>query len=223
MTLKEKQVTRAALLSEGSVAIDFLGRYEKREAVPYDFARDPRNVRIWYAIARKFDEAGTRPSLSLPLAASLDDIKSVVTTIVETFKRNVEENGCYSLLLNDDGSPRKENIVQRAFQAIALAYCEASNLDLAPEPNAGRGPVDFKFSHGSTQRVLVEFKRSKSTQLIHGFTGQLATYEKAEATARSIYVVLDYGDNDSGMDKLRQLDEESRVGTCQDHWHRKLA
>ena len=148
LTETRKAVTRAALLSQRSVFAEFLERYEARPAEAYDFQDDPRNHRLWYTLARLFLEQGSIPKLELRKEPSDHDILETTQTIVHEFKRNVEHNGLWQVFYNDDESPRRESIIQRTFQAVAQAYCTANNLDLSVEPNAGRGPVDFKVSRG---------------------------------------------------------------------------
>ncbi|MBV5349814.1 hypothetical protein JZU71_01240, partial [bacterium] len=67
---------------------------------------------------------------------------------------------------------------------IASSYCIANDLDISPESDAGRGPVDFKFSNGSKGKVLVEIKLTSNNQLQHGFESQLPIYMKAEGAIR---------------------------------------
>ena len=85
------------------------------------------------------------------------------------FKQLVEANRLSRVLYNDDGSTRKERTAQQAFFVIATTYCEANNVDISPEADAGAGPVDFKLSQGFRNRVLVEVKLSSNQRLLHGF------------------------------------------------------
>ena len=76
---------------------------------------------------------------------------------------------------------------------VADAYCEANNLDLSRESNAGRGPVDFKVAGGYKARVLAEIKLSSNTKLVHGFERQVDEYTQAESAQRAVFVVIDVG------------------------------
>lgn len=198
IVLRRKDVAREALLTRIDVLSEFISRYEQRHAAPYDFSDDPNNQRLWYDFARAF--LGASPTLALQLSAAPTDtaVLAVVHRIISEFKKNVEHNGLWQLFYNDDGTSRREAIIQRAFQAVAHAYCESNGLDLSPETNSGRGPVDFKFSHGA-RRVLVELKRSSNSRLLHGYKAQLAAYEAAEGVSRSIYVIIDQGDSDNAV------------------------
>jgi hypothetical protein len=96
-------------------------------------------------------------------------------------------------LLYADDRPRHEEAAQKLFHGIADSYCEANNLDLSREANAGRGPVDFKVSSGYQARVLVEAKLTTNKQLLHGLEDQISEYQKAEKTQTSVYLVIDVG------------------------------
>lgn len=76
---------------------------------------------------------------------------------------------------------------------VALSYCEANNLDITPEAETGRGPVDFKFSNALDGRILVEIRLSKNGQLVTGYTKQLDIYNAAEKSFDSRYLVIDVG------------------------------
>ncbi len=58
------------------------------------------------------------------------------------------------------------------------------------EVNNGRGPVDFKISHGKENAVLVEFKLASNSKLRHNMAKQTEVYKKASDTKRAIIVVL---------------------------------
>ena len=75
------------------------------------------------------------------------------------------------------------------FFAIADSYCTANNLDISPESDAGRGPVDFKVSKGSS-KVNVEMKLSRNPKLLHGYKTQLLIYDEAEKTNNSIFFII---------------------------------
>lgn len=65
-------------------------------------------------------------------------------------------------------------------------YISANDLDISFEPDAGRGPVDFKVSRGG-DKTIVEIKLSTNTQYLHGYEEQVEEYGKAECTDKMIY------------------------------------
>ena len=95
---------------------------------------------------------------------------------------------------NPQPTPRKEKAVQLLFWCIVKHYCEANNIDPSPEVETGRGPVDFKFSSGYRNRVLIELKLASSSKLKQGFQKQLSTYLNAHKEFHGYYVIIFYND-----------------------------
>jgi len=62
--------------------------------------------------------------------------------------------------------------------------------DVNREVNNGRGPVDYKVSRGGADKTLVEFKLATNSQLKRNLANQVAIYEKANDTKKSIKVIL---------------------------------
>jgi hypothetical protein len=204
-----KAATRAAFFSNIPYFKQFIEHYKKRQPSVYDFENDPKALRLIHDVLAWAQE--NLVTISPPATRSAQDVYEVVREIVLHFKLQAEQNRLAKAFFVD-ARPRREAIVQGVFQAVADAHCKYNNLDLSPEVNSGRGPVDFKFSDGQRARVLVELKLSNSTQLIHGFEMQLQAYEAAENTDLSIYLVIDtgYGSSDSALDRLSELVDEAK-------------
>ncbi|MGH8602115.1 MAG: hypothetical protein ACREXR_04860 [Gammaproteobacteria bacterium] len=66
----------------------------------------------------------------------------------------------------------------------------ATFYDVNSEVNNGRGPVDFKVSLGNRDASLVEFKLASNSALKKNLQNQVAIYEKANQTSKSLKVVL---------------------------------
>ena len=66
----------------------------------------------------------------------------------------------------------------------------ATSFDVNREPNNGRGPVDFKISSGAVDKTLVEFKLASNKKLAQNLEHQVAVYEAANNTSKSIKVIL---------------------------------
>jgi hypothetical protein len=66
----------------------------------------------------------------------------------------------------------------------------ASPDDVTPEANAGRGPVDFKISHGAFDKTLVEFKLASNSKLAQNLQKQVEIYKKAHDTDKAIKVII---------------------------------
>jgi hypothetical protein len=129
-------------------------------------------------------------ALQLKRPETAAELRDTVNAIVRQFKRLIEENGLSRLLYSDEGKQRPEKFSQLLFYSLADTYCKANNLDVSAEPNAGRGPVDFKISRGYDARATVELKLSSNSGALNGLLAQLPTYAKAEQSAYSCFVLI---------------------------------
>ncbi len=199
-----KSEIREMLFSKPKNLADLIDVYRQAAGNRYDFDEDPDGLFSWEFIGRTAaEESPLRIDIKQP--KSINELRTVVKMIVAQFKKNIEENKLYQVLYNEDGSLRREVFSQRIFYAIADTYCEANNVDLSREPDAGNGPVDFKLSTGYEGRILVEVKKSNNPALLHGFEIQLPAYEKSEATQESVYLILRVTEGDSAIIDLLAL------------------
>ena len=186
--------------------------YRNAAAKPYDFDEDPLGLFEWEEIGQSVAEKFPL-KLGIGSPETIVDLRNIVHSIVKQFKKNIEENRLYETIYDEQGRPRKEVFSQRIFFSVADAYCQANNVDLSREPNAGNGPVDFKVSSGYTGRVLVEIKLSSNSHLVKGFTDQLPAYEKSEATQESFLVILRVTESDAAIrEVLRTRDAALEAG-----------
>lgn len=199
-----KRELKATLLQYPDLLEDLIAQYTAKPAEHYDFNRDPLGLLIW-------QERGQQYAHEYPLEIDLDYVRTpeqllhVVLAICKQFRHLVEANGLNRHLYNDDGDLRHERFAQLLFYAIADTYCQANDLDLSREPNAGRGPVDFKLSRGYRMRVNVEVKYSTNTHLYKGYEKQLPIYNEGERTKHSIYLVIQTSDKTTVIDDLIEL------------------
>ncbi|MNN15885.1 hypothetical protein D3C81_1290050 [compost metagenome] len=207
MTLAQrKEKLRRDFIRFPKVLSDIIRAYEAEVPDKYDFSDDPSGEVIWYR-ASKDVVAASPLGLHLPVNPIVDDVMFVVLKICDHFKKLIEENQLGQLLYNKDGKAKHESAAQLLFFGVASAYCEANNLDLSPESDAGRGPVDFKVSLGFEAKILVELKLTSNKQLKHGFENQLPIYQRAENTTHGVYLVIDNG----GATKSRLFDFQETV------------
>lgn len=194
-TRRDKDETlRLALKSKTSFEI-LLDLVRAAADAPYDLKNDHRGE-IYPAELRKRIAATEPLSLHQHSGRSLNlaEATDAVTKIIEKFKSLIEDKGLWKELWNERlTTARLEKAMQRLFYAVAAAYCEANNLDLSPESDAGCGPVDFKMSNGANVKVLSELKRSTNSKLVAGYTKQLESYKDAEGTTQAFYIVIDIG------------------------------
>jgi hypothetical protein len=67
-----------------------------------------------------------------------------------------------------------------------------SAFDYNAETNNGRGPVDGKASIGSGDKSLIEFKLASNSQLERNLEKQVAVYEAANRTDKSVKVIVSF-------------------------------
>jgi hypothetical protein len=108
------------------------------------------------------------------------------------FKDYVENQDGYKLI-NRAGQPfSREAEVQLFFGLIWYR----TDFDVNREVNNGRGPVDFKVSVGSVDKSLIEFKLGSNASLKRNLEKQIAVYEKANRTRKSVKVIVYYTEHD---------------------------
>lgn len=193
MTEREKkQKLRENFVRFPEVLTEVIRAYQTAVPERYDFKDDPSGEVIWYQASKSLPVAAPLP-LALSARPTLEEVIRVVERICLHFKRLIEENQLGQLLYDKGGRPKHESAAQLLFFGVASAYCKANDLDLSPESDAGRGPVDFKLSAGFDAKVLVELKLTSNRQLAHGFENQLPIYQRAENSTHGIYLVVDNG------------------------------
>lgn len=206
-----KAELRSLLVANPKTLQGLLDAYRKSRARPYNFKADPHGQVIWYAAAR---EAVVEHPLRLLLPAdpSADDVLGLVRTIGHHFKDLVEQHKWWSLLYNPDGRPKREEAAQLLFYGAADLYCGANDIDVSREANAGRGPVDFKFSRGYRARAIAEAKLTTNPRLLHAYEKQVEAYSQAEHTTRAILLVVDVGGSREQLEALltRRADDAKK-------------
>lgn len=166
-----------------------LKAYENEEANFYDFADDRAGETIWYRASKQLPKQ-SELKLKLSKKPTIDEVYTIAKQICLHYKKLLEDNQLCKLLYDKNGQRKHESAAQLLFFGVASAYCEANDLDLSPESDGGRGPVDFKVSSGFKGKVLVEIKLTSNLQLAHGFEKQLPIYQQAECAEKGIYMVV---------------------------------
>lgn len=188
----------------------FVAHIEEERATPYDYSRDRRGLIKWYDATAAYCQ---QTPLTLLFTTQDEFILSIENMILE-FSNYVENNRGWSLLWNDNGTPKSEEAAQLLFLGIVKHYCRANNIDISKEVNIGRGPVDFKTSHGYQFRALLELKLAKNTKFWNGLTRQLPKYQEAEDVARGFFIVIAYTKNDiQKLTDIRRRVEEVNAET----------
>lgn len=199
----KKKTFKEIVLEDTSLLQGVIQDYITAEIKAYDFNKDEIGDASWHQAS--LDYTSNYPLYIKNGIESNDDVMNIVGLICNKFKDLIENNGLNEVLYTDDKKPRRERIAQKLFYAVAYTYCEQNNLDISPEVNSGRGPVDFKFSYGNNYKVLVEAKLTRNPHLVHGYEKQLIEYEKSERTEDSFYLVIDNGGSRERLDELFNL------------------
>lgn len=189
--LKENNNFREALIEA----------YKRHPRKAYDYTQSPSGEYVWYEIAQEFTQLYP---VAIPNDTEAENfVEATTNTICKQFKRLIECNGLNKLLYNGE-KPKHESAAQLLFLGIADSYCKANDLDISPETNKGRGPVDFKLSHGALNKIVVEVKLTSNPQLEHGIMTQLPVYMAQEETKKAIYLIIDNG-HPNKLKKFREL------------------
>ena len=197
-----KAELRRAILSRKDVFEDFLRRNKQSE--PYNLDDDARGHVQWLEVGQRLAQ---REPLALRLTANdRSGLWNVVDSIIEHFKQLIEDKGVWKNLYGPNRAALPESYVQKLFFVLADAYCKANKIDITPEANSGAGPVDFKFSAGYDERLVVEIKLSTNTRLAHGYTQQLQKYKNAESGAEGGFLVIDLGGTGRQLKKVLALE-----------------
>ena len=126
---------------------------------------------------------------------------------VQFLKHVIEDNDGYRLFYNK-GVPIKR---EADLQIIYRLTWYATEFDVNREPNNGRGPVDYAISKGLKDKTLVEFKLASNSQLKRNLENQVAVYEQANNTRKSIKVILFFTDDE--YLKVTQILKELKLDT----------
>ena len=126
-----------------------------------------------------------------------DEFFDKIEQFAQYYKDFIELRSGYKLLWNETKTvPRSEEDVQLLFKGILDEHCRANNIDFTREVNQGMGPVDFRFSCGYSNRVLLEAKLAKNSKFWNELKKQLPKYLKIDACKNGIFLVIVYNDKD---------------------------
>jgi len=181
---------------------EFIQHVEQQEPVPYDQDQDRKGLVSWFESTSIYCR---QYPVSFNFQSSVE-FQHFVRGLLDKFRNYVENNGGWQLLWNDNGTPKSEAAAQRLFLGIVGNYCSANNIDISKEVNIGRGPVDFKVSHGYEYRALIELKLVRNGKFWNGLERQLPKYLEAERVEIGYFVVVIYTEND--LEKLNDIQDK---------------
>ncbi len=132
-----------------------------------------------------------------------EELSRIVKEIIGHFRYLVEHNNLWELLWID-GKPKGERAAQLLFFAVADVFCKANNIEISPETHSGGGPVDFRFSTGYENSIVVEVKRSVGA-VVHGHRSQLEIYKTAARTDAAIFLIIDVGGMGEKLENIKAI------------------
>lgn len=183
-----------------------LAVYKAVEPPKYDFVKDPAGSYRWYEDAKAIFEAIQKPEIKA--AQTLQELIEAVDQMINYFRRGIE-NHMWKYSYEQDGTPKNEPYFQSLFLLIAEPLCAEKNIDISPESNKGRGPVDFKLSRGS-EKVTVEMKLTSNPNLLKGFKIQLPIYAAAEESQYSFFLVIKNTEISKQLEEVEILLKEEK-------------
>ncbi|MDD9742386.1 MULTISPECIES: hypothetical protein [Marinovum] len=187
---------------------EFLRLLRLAADAPYDFGTDPKGELFWRQLAHQLIELEPFEEWA-PKKTGPDKLRECADTCIENV-RFLFEKRRYASELYAKGKLRGEKAAQKLFFCVAYAFCKAQKIDIIPEAETDYGPVDFKFSTGFDERLLVEIKLSNN-DLKKGYEKQLRLYAEAEETAAAIFLVFDLGGHDEKINDLLALKNKRRA------------
>lgn len=194
----------------------YLEQLEAHPKPPYDVEEDPDLV-VWPSdFAKRFATAFTTEA-----PKDYTEFVKFVEDLIANFKHCVEQLGGWELLWVGN-TPRKERQVQRLFQVSAAMSCREHDVDLSPESNVGRGPVDFKVTRGAKLKALLEMKLAKSSSFRRNLSGQTAVYLKAERCDRGYFIVVQFTERDLDPSFVRGAEELAANAAATHNIHFKI-
>lgn len=201
--------TKAMLARQNPVIVtEYLTNLEQDMHEGYSITGDPKFLVNWY-------EAGAGMLRNVPLAftpETPDQFKTFIRSIIDAYKHSIEEQDGW-LLLWAQGRGRPERVVQALFRSIVMNYCRTNDIDLSGESQAGRGPVDFKFSRGWQARAIVEMKLMRHTAFWDGILAQTPQYAISEEVNVAFFVAIAYLDKDMETERLGKVGRAAEIAS----------
>jgi len=168
--------------------IRYAQKYRADPPTPYDLAADPAALTKPLAGAQLF---ASEVDATAPTDA--DGIDEFVDTLIAQFKWIAEQRRLWKNFWAGD-QPIHEPTIGTLFDTAVVLACQLMDVDVTRESDAGRGPVDFKFSAGWEQRTIVEIKFAKSTSYWDNLEQQPKTYAVAEGITTGTFLVIQHYD-----------------------------
>lgn len=200
---KEKKDTIADyFIGKGDLIKDFVDYMKNKTSKSYNFSEDVLGINLPKRILPYLDMEKYQIDKN-------EQFKSIIEKLMHDFKRFIDGNNDIKRnLLWHNGKPNREVCWQGVFHSFFDRILAYNNIDLSPEAQTGIGPVDFKFSVGHNQKILVELKLSSNPNYISGLKKQLELYKRnTENVIDSYYIFIDVEkEEQKALEKIAKLE-----------------
>ncbi len=191
--LDKEKITEIAI-EHYDLVKEYIDAVEKREANTFGELMKKTLRYMWYELSKNI---ATNNKFTFGDILSDNEFFEKIEQFAQYYKEFIELRSGYKLLWNETKtSPRSEEDVQLLFKGVLDEHCRANNIDFTREVNQGMGPVDFRFSCGYSNRVLLEAKLAKNSKFWNGLKKQLPQYLKIDSCKNGIFLVIVYTDKD---------------------------
>lgn len=193
---------------------DFISEENKKEHQCYDFSQDK------YGLVPCHDEKYQKFIKDCIINAkklftNLSDYREILDALVLEFKNFIED--CDGLSILWDGDKHKpETTIQTMFELYLYSLKKILNFDVSRESKASNGFLDFKFSNGSTIKLILETKHIDNSQFWSSYSVQLPIYMRSEKTTEGTLLCVAYTDDDINkyntyLSELKKLPKDLNI------------
>lgn len=181
----EKKKVFEILMSDNNFIQVLLDSYKGKSGNKYDFETDP--LCVWKFRDIIENATNNNPSIfHITSSFNKAKVKEVAIECLNVYKHLIEDCGGRNQIqkFNEKG-------LQFLFFASSYVACMTNGVDLCPEVNHGRGPIDFYLTNG-IEKISIEMKKSTNSQYKHGLNVQLPAYMESNGSAYGYYVFMNY-------------------------------
>ncbi|MEX0748772.1 MAG: hypothetical protein WD467_03340 [Candidatus Saccharimonadales bacterium] len=211
-----KKIKKNPALVTGSIEAmkTLIAIYDEAVVRPYDRQKDPAGYVRLSKFAAQLNDKLQSPNTVIKNTNEM--VEFIDGQVIDQFRRNIEKLGANTLLYHRKGEspdylkPVREDAAQIIFHTAADHICQNNDILVSREPAVGNGAVDFTIGQGSSNKAVVEIKKSNNKNLIDGYNLQLQEYVEREKAAIAFYVVVlvtqaSVDNKDSQLNELKKM------------------
>jgi len=200
-TSEVKEALRDYIYNKPAAIQELITHFESIGSEHYDFENDKLGINFAAIFEDVLDIS------SYKLDRNSQKLK-IIDSLINDFKSLLDNNNDIKrTLLWTAGKRKPESAWQSVLHLFVDRILAKNDIELTPESETGSGPVDFKFSAGSTFRVLIEMKLSSNPNYVHGLEKQMEKYKACtENIKKAYYLYIDLEeDPQKSQQKIQDL------------------